>query len=120
SVVVKVQDGTAWLSGSVANQRQMASALQIAHQSQGVDLVVNNLNIGNSAPAASKSNESNPRQQVMQASLEQPEHAAPRTLAGSSPQKDDQSDSSSGQWSYDDPRAMPQDSGNAQNCYAPN
>ncbi|HEY2762280.1 MAG TPA: BON domain-containing protein, partial [Pirellulales bacterium] len=54
SVVVKVQDGTAWLNGSVSNQRQMATALQIAHQTQGVDFVVNNLTIGNPSPSEAK------------------------------------------------------------------
>ena len=62
SVVVKVQDGTAWLEGSVANQRQMATALQIAHQTQGVDNVVNDLTIGNpSAPARSQPRSSRAR-----------------------------------------------------------
>jgi NAD(P)-dependent dehydrogenase (short-subunit alcohol dehydrogenase family) len=71
SVVVKVQDGTAWLNGSVSNQRQMAAALQIAHQTQGVDNVVNNLTIGNpSAP------DSRPATQQRPASMQMPPEQA--------------------------------------------
>ena len=46
TVHVKVQDGTAWLSGSVTDQRQMNAAAQIARRTEGVQRVVNNLTIG--------------------------------------------------------------------------
>ncbi len=46
SVGIKVQDGTAWLNGSVADERQMATAMAIAHQTPGVERVVNNMAIG--------------------------------------------------------------------------
>jgi hypothetical protein len=46
SVGVKVEDGTAWLNGTVANQDQMVAALSIAQQTDGIDRVVNNLTIG--------------------------------------------------------------------------
>ena len=46
SVGIKVQDGTAWLNGSVADERQMATAIAIAHQTPGVERVVNNMAIG--------------------------------------------------------------------------
>lgn len=46
SVNVKVQDGTAWLSGSVTSDRQWNTAAQIARRTQGVQRVVNNLTIG--------------------------------------------------------------------------
>ena len=42
-VDIKVQDRTAWLDGTVANERQMATAVAIARQTPGVDRVVNNL-----------------------------------------------------------------------------
>ena len=53
SVAVKVEDGTAWLNGTVANQEQMVAALSIAQQTDGIDRVVNNLTIA--APHAAKS-----------------------------------------------------------------
>ncbi|HTQ38609.1 MAG TPA: BON domain-containing protein [Pirellulales bacterium] len=43
---IKVEDGTAWLNGTVANQDQMVRALSIAQRTEGVDRVVNNLSIG--------------------------------------------------------------------------
>jgi hypothetical protein len=46
NVAVKVQDGTAWLNGTVASERQMGAALDIASQTEGVERVVNNLSIG--------------------------------------------------------------------------
>ncbi len=60
-VDVKVKDGTAWLSGTVTNQQQMASAMEIANQTDGVDRVVNNLTIGD-AIAAARSKQSTLRQ----------------------------------------------------------
>ncbi len=46
NVGIKVQDGTAWLNGSVADERQMAAAMAIARQTPGVERVVNNMAIG--------------------------------------------------------------------------
>ncbi len=54
SVGVKVEDGTAWLNGTVANQEQMVTALSIAQQTDGIDRVVNNLTIA-TAKAGGKS-----------------------------------------------------------------
>jgi BON domain len=54
SVGVKVEDGTAWLNGTVANQDQMVTALSIAQQTNGIDRVVNNLTIA-SAKSGGKS-----------------------------------------------------------------
>src|SRR4051812_34804595 len=90
SVVVKVQDGTAWLTGSVSNQRQMASALQVARQTQGVDFVVNNLSIGTPAAPGTKPNAANLHQPVMQAGMESPDRGQqPMQFAGQMPQTDD-------------------------------
>lgn len=44
-VRVKFEDGTAWLRGRVANQQQMAAALSMAFQTQGVKQVVNGLTV---------------------------------------------------------------------------
>jgi hypothetical protein len=52
SVGVKVKDGTAWLNGTVASPGQMAAALEIANQTEGVDRVVNNLTIAGSGPSS--------------------------------------------------------------------
>lgn len=107
SVVVKVQDGTAWLTGSVSNQRQMASALQIARQTQGVDFVVNNLSIGTPAAPGSKPNAASLHQPVMQASMESPDRGQqPMQFAGQMPQMDDRMQPAGGPWGYNDPRMM--------------
>ena len=42
---VKFQDGTAWLQGRVTSQKQLAKALKIAWNTEGVDRVVNRLEI---------------------------------------------------------------------------
>jgi len=80
SVNVKVQDGTAWLSGSVTSDRQWNAAAQVARRTQGVQRVVNNLTIG-SAPQSSGNAPSSLRQPtgsasrspVVQAAMETPE-----------------------------------------------
>ncbi|HTQ38864.1 MAG TPA: BON domain-containing protein, partial [Pirellulales bacterium] len=56
SVAVKVQDGTAWLNGFVANPKQMSVAVETAQQTPGVERVVNNLTIGSAAAASPASN----------------------------------------------------------------
>jgi hypothetical protein len=53
SVGVKVENGTAWLGGRVANQEQMVTAVSIAKSTAGIDRVVNNLTIVQ-APASRK------------------------------------------------------------------
>src|SRR5215472_6972746 len=50
SVGVKVENGTVWLNGFVASQKQMAIAIDTAQRTPGVERVVNDLTIG-SAPA---------------------------------------------------------------------
>lgn len=52
SITVKVQDGTAWLGGRVRSEEQMVSALNLALGTDGVERVVNNLNVGTSSEAA--------------------------------------------------------------------
>jgi len=49
---VKYQDGTAWLRGFVANQQQMAMALNLVAATEGVERVVNELQIGMPASQA--------------------------------------------------------------------
>ncbi len=60
SVGVQFEDGTAWLSGRVANAQQMAEALEIASQYPGVTDVVNQLEVQNTrAPAQADVNFAN-------------------------------------------------------------
>jgi len=49
---VKYQAGTAWLRGFVANQQQMAAALNLVAATEGVERVVNELQIGMPASQA--------------------------------------------------------------------
>lgn len=46
SIGVKYKEGTAWLSGRVANKQQMTDALRMAKQSPSVGRVVNQLEVG--------------------------------------------------------------------------
>jgi hypothetical protein len=48
---VKFQNGTAWLRGRVASDEQLAKALKAVWATEGVDRVVNQLNVGPSAKA---------------------------------------------------------------------
>ncbi len=90
SVGVRAQDGTVWLNGSVASQSQMAAAIETAQKTPGVERVVNNLTIGQTAVAQGGSH-SNLRQPVVQASMELPEHAQQQlSMAGPSAQSDDE------------------------------
>lgn len=50
SVGVKFKDGTVWLAGNVTSEAQMQTALQLVSSVEGVNQIVNNLEIG--APAA--------------------------------------------------------------------
>ncbi|MBX3411909.1 MAG: BON domain-containing protein [Pirellulales bacterium] len=52
SIGVKYKDGTAWLSGRVANKQQMSDALRMAKQSPSVGRVVNQLQVGNGEESA--------------------------------------------------------------------
>jgi hypothetical protein len=74
NVAVKVQDGTAWLNGTVANERQMGAALDVANQTEGVERVVNNLSIA--TPSA-------PGPRASQSSLRQPSQIAETATAPS-------------------------------------
>ena len=92
SVGVRAQDGTVWLNGSVANQGQMAAAIDTAQKTPGVERVVNNLTIGRPAASTQADNRSNLRQPVVQASLELPDHAQQQLSMGGGPtaESDDQ------------------------------
>jgi hypothetical protein len=114
SVGVKVQDGTAWLNGYVASQKQMAAAVETAQKTPGIERVVNNLSIGSPPPAAASAGNrpdlrqagsqvdenrlndirTSPayRQQVIQATMELPEHAKQELMvAGPIPDTEDDS-----------------------------
>jgi hypothetical protein len=82
SVGVRAQDGTVWLNGSVANQSQMAAAIETAQKTPGVERVVNGLTIGRPAGAVPSDNRPNLRQPVVQASMELPEHAQQQLSMG--------------------------------------
>ncbi len=45
NIRVKVEDGTAWLRGRVANERQMNAVIALAFQAKGVEQVANGLTI---------------------------------------------------------------------------
>src|SRR5437016_3415708 len=62
NVAAKVQDGTAWLNGTVASERQMGAALDIASQTEGVERVVNNLSIGVPSTPSARAQQSSLRQ----------------------------------------------------------
>ena len=51
---VKYKDGIAALSGSVANRQQLATAVRLTQQMNGVDQVVNNLTIAHPNPGLAK------------------------------------------------------------------
>jgi hypothetical protein len=53
-VGVKVDEGMAWLNGTVASPEQMATAMSIAQQTNGVQRVVNNLTIGTPAQSTAQ------------------------------------------------------------------
>jgi hypothetical protein len=107
-VGVKVQDGTAWLKGTVASQQQMTTAEMIAKSCYGVDRVVNNLTIGSSnvagQPGMMRSGLRQPdsigggnaqmagmrNNGVVRASMELPDHAQQELqVAGPQPQTHD-------------------------------
>lgn len=51
SVGVKCKNGTVWLAGRVTSQQQLASALRIVSDLDGVQQIVNNMQIDEPAPA---------------------------------------------------------------------
>src|SRR3989304_7886067 len=51
---VKYKDGIAALSGTVTSQQQLATAVRLTQQMNGVDQVVNNLTIASSNPGLTK------------------------------------------------------------------
>ena len=53
SVGVKYKDGTVWLAGRVTSKQQMAAALEVISDIEGVDKIVNSLSVA-PAPAAKK------------------------------------------------------------------
>jgi hypothetical protein len=74
-VGVKYQDGVAWLTGSVTNDRQRALAEQIARRSAGVEQVISNLTIqaapkAKKAPAVSKKMPSSQQANLVRDDLE--------------------------------------------------
>jgi hypothetical protein len=105
-VGVKYHEGTAVLTGTVANERQLATAIGLTQRLDGVGRVVNHLTIanpgtkagsdlelGNSLGHASQISARYPRQRVEQASLQQdipqgpqgPPMRAPQAYRGNMP-----------------------------------
>lgn len=83
SIGVKYKDGTAWLSGHVADERQVADAMQIAKQSPGVRKVVNKLQINpvtNAAGASQRRTAGDVQPASATAELETTLEAAPNAL----------------------------------------
>ena len=63
SIGVKYKEGTAWLSGHVTSEQQLAAALQVAKQTPHVKRVVNQLEVSSPTTAqASKRRVTQPRQ----------------------------------------------------------
>ncbi len=69
NVEVSFQDGTAWLKGTVKDQKQANAALKLAFGAKGVNRVVNGLK---TAPAAATPKKENPIQLTSGVSLSQP------------------------------------------------
>jgi len=67
---VKYQNGTAWLSGNVANEQQLATAMRLTQQMPGVSQVVNNLTITGQPAAASSAPPLELRQPLQQATAQ--------------------------------------------------
>jgi hypothetical protein len=53
SVGVKYKNGTVWLSGRVANKQQMQAALAVISEIEGIEKIVNNLEVAKGAAAKS-------------------------------------------------------------------
>jgi hypothetical protein len=54
SVGVKYKNGTVWLSGKVANDRQLQAALQVVSDIEGVQQIVNNMSVASKASGGLK------------------------------------------------------------------
>jgi BON domain-containing protein len=91
-VGVRAQDGTVWLSGTVANPGQMALAIETAQRTPGVERVVNNLTIGRTTNAQSDNRAlRQPGVVPASASMELPEHAQQQlSLGGPMPSMEDE------------------------------
>ena len=76
-IAVKYQDGTAWVEGHVANQRQIQSALRTVLRTSGVDRVVNRLTVG--PPLAAKPPAEPAAQPQVRAPVAQMSFNRPRT-----------------------------------------
>ena len=51
SVGVKFKDGNVWLAGRVSSKEQMAAALEVVSDIEGVNQIVNNMTVAQPAPA---------------------------------------------------------------------
>jgi len=77
-VHVKAKSGTVWLEGQVGGQKQLASAVSIAENTEGVERVVNRLSIANQSHAKSAAAFSLP--QSVRALIGLPMPAAPKSI----------------------------------------
>jgi hypothetical protein len=70
---VKYQQGVAWLSGSVTDPQQAATAMQLTKSMPGVQRVVNNLSIAGAVPASPHTKSLELNQPLRQASAQMPQ-----------------------------------------------
>jgi hypothetical protein len=85
---VKYRDGVAWLSGTVASDQQLSTAMRLTRQMSGVGRVVNNLAISESSPAAGSGESLELGQSLEQAGLQSQQYrpAATRQRPSGKPQ----------------------------------
>lgn len=83
SIGVKYNEGTAWLSGRVTDQQQLAAAMQVAKQTPNVRRVVNQLEVGNSSARVSNRRTARPQHdpQVRPASATTEQMAPPAQMS---------------------------------------
>ncbi len=82
SLGVKYKDGNVWLAGRVANKEQMAAALEVVSDIEGVNQIINNMTVVSPpAPKAIRKNEGGLKSKVQLATAQQP--AAPIATAPS-------------------------------------
>jgi hypothetical protein len=81
SVGVKVQDGTVWLNGYVASQRQMSLAVETAQKTPGIERVVNNLSIG-SKPVAQQGSSADMQQAPYMPASQYPQQPMDQRMNG--------------------------------------
>lgn len=77
SVGVKYKNGTVWLSGRVASEQQMQSALQVVSDIEGVGQIVNGLSVNANAKAAKSAKPSARRVSATGADLATPGASQP-------------------------------------------